>query len=82
MDDKLQADNQVPTHQYLSPNYFNSVLPNSDSSIRMGWPTYEEAKEAWKNYYNNCLEIGVDRKELNDVTIVKITINEEKIEEL
>ncbi|KKN61021.1 hypothetical protein LCGC14_0526460 [marine sediment metagenome] len=78
LDDKPKVANQVltyQTHQYLSPN-------DTTSNIRAGWPTYKEAKEAWEHHYNTGLELGVDHKEFSDVTIVKITIEEEKIEEL
>ena len=84
LDDKPQVVNQVLTHQYLIPNQMNltSVCSERSSSIRMGWKTYEEAKEAWKSYYNQGLELGVDHKQFNDVTIIKVVIEEEKLEEL
>jgi len=83
MDDKPRAENQVLTHRYLSPSYIGSMeMTDRTSSIKMGWPTYEEAKEAWKSFYNQGLELGVDHKQFHDVTLIKVTIEEEKLEEL
>ncbi len=82
LDDKPMSENQILTHHYLTPNLINSYFPDRPESIRMGWPTYEEAKEAWKIHYNKGLECGVDHKELHKVTIVRLTIEEEELEEL
>jgi len=73
MDDKPQVENQVLTNRYISPN---------PSSKRRTWPTYEDAKKAWKIYYNKGLELGIDHKQFTNVTIVEITIDEKEIEKL